>query len=84
MAKQPKQIRYVWLTPGDFLHDRDFRSWDSRLCGAYWCLLLALYTNNGKVEDDLLLLKRDAQWRGPGFAKAWKPSLHISQAPILL
>lgn len=68
-------IKHVWLTPADFLNDPDFRFWDSRLCGAYWCLILTLYVNGGRITDDIELLQRNAQWRGDGFDEAWSKHL---------
>lgn len=71
MAKQTRPISYIAFSPGDFLNDLDFRSWDARLCGAYFNLLLTLYTNKGRMPDDIILLCRSAQWHGRGFKQAW-------------
>lgn len=64
-------IDYVSLKPKDFLSDEDFIGWGADVCGAYCCLIFALYTNNGRLENDPDRLRLLAHWQGDGWEEAW-------------
>ena len=77
MAAKPQQIRHIMLTPSDFLDDDDYRDWDARLCGAYFNIILWLYTNKGWMAldetsaEDIDKLRRRAQWHGEDWETSW-------------
>ncbi len=72
MTKKPEHdVDWVSLRPADFFADNQFAHWDCRLCGAYICLILRLYTSKGRLENNPVELQKLAQWRGEGWGAAW-------------
>ncbi len=51
-------IKYVSLEPGAFLSDIDFQAMSAEQRGVYISIILYLYTNNGKLKNDLELLSK--------------------------
>jgi uncharacterized protein YdaU (DUF1376 family) len=66
------KIKYVQLESEAFLTDLDFVAMTLEERGAYWTLILCLYSNNGKCDLDISVLSKLCNKSTKSFEKIWQ------------
>jgi len=66
------KIKYVQLEPEAFLIDLDFNAMMLEERGAYFTLILYLYSNNGKCDLDISVLSELCNKNPKAFEKIWQ------------
>lgn len=65
-------IKYVQLEPGAFIGDIDFQIMTARQRGVYLSLVLYLYSNGGKLPNDVQVLSRLCSSTLEDFEQDWE------------
>ena len=66
------KVKYVQLEPEAFLTDLDFNAMTLEERGAYFTLILYLYSNNGKCDLDISVLSKLCNKTSKAFEKIWQ------------
>ena len=66
------KIKYVQLESEAFLTDMDFNAMTLEQRGAYFTLILYLYSNNGKCDLDISVLSKLCNKNAKAFEKIWR------------
>ena len=66
------KVKYVQLEPEAFLTDLDFNAMTFGERGAYFTLILYLYSNNGKCDLNISVLSKLCNKTPKAFEKIWQ------------
>jgi uncharacterized protein YdaU (DUF1376 family) len=66
------KVKYVQLESEAFLTDLDFIDMTLEERGAYWTLILYLYSNNGKCDLNISVLSKLCNKSNKSFEKIWQ------------